>query len=81
MFEDEGEVIDLIGLVNRFEVRALHIAMEEAGGNSTVAAEILGMNRSTLVERRRKLGLVIANPRKPRPTIASAVNSAPQATE
>lgn len=49
-----GKKFDLKKFVNRIERRLVVIAMEEAKGNCCHAAKILGLGRTTLVEKRRK---------------------------
>jgi transcriptional regulator with PAS, ATPase and Fis domain len=50
------EELDLRTAIKKVEGRLIARALERAGGNRTEAAAILGLNRTTLVEKLRKLG-------------------------
>jgi DNA-binding NtrC family response regulator len=52
---DLPENIGFEAAVNRFQVSMLESALEAAGGNKTVAAERLGMKRTTLIMKMRTL--------------------------
>jgi DNA-binding NtrC family response regulator len=51
-----GEDMDLRSAIKQVEGQLIARALEKAGGNRTEAAAILGLNRTTLVEKLRKLG-------------------------
>lgn len=51
------EGIDLEALVNEFEEKLISRALEKAGGVKSKAAQLLHMNRTTLVEKMKKKGL------------------------
>jgi len=54
---DSGsEELDLRTAIKKVEGRMIARALEKSGGNRTEAAAILGLNRTTLVEKLRKLG-------------------------
>jgi DNA-binding NtrC family response regulator len=40
------------------ERQCVEVALEKANGNKTYAAELLGVNRTTLIEKCRRLGLL-----------------------
>jgi DNA-binding NtrC family response regulator len=46
--------VDLRLLLTRLEERLIGQALERTGGNKNRAAELLGMNRTTLVEKLRR---------------------------
>ncbi len=50
------EELDLRTAIKRVEGQLIARALEKSGGNRTEAAAILGLNRTTLVEKIRKLG-------------------------
>ncbi|MBV1860183.1 MAG: sigma 54-interacting transcriptional regulator [Nannocystaceae bacterium] len=50
------EELDLRTAIKKVEGQVIARALEKAGGNRTEAASILGLNRTTLVEKLRKLG-------------------------
>ena len=50
------EEMDLRTAIKKVEGQLIARALEKAGGNRTEAAAILGLNRTTLVEKLRKLG-------------------------
>ncbi len=54
-FPPEG--LDFNGLVSAYEDRLIRGALEAAGGVKNQAAKLLGLNRTTLVEKMRKKGL------------------------
>ena len=49
--------VDLKELIERFEGELVRQALDRTGGNRTKAAALLGLNRTTLVEKLKKLGL------------------------
>ncbi len=51
-----SEELDLRTAIKSVESRVIARALEKTGGNRTEAASILGLNRTTLVEKLRKLG-------------------------
>ena len=51
-----SEELDLRAAIKAVESEFISRALEKAGGNRTEAAAILGLNRTTLVEKLRKLG-------------------------
>lgn len=51
-----SEELDLRTAIKKVEGQVIARALEKAGGNRTEAASILGLNRTTLVEKLRKLG-------------------------
>ena len=53
--------LDFRGVVDRFQTDLIREALEATGGNKKEAAELLGLNRTTLTEKIKKLGL--AEPR------------------
>lgn len=55
LFADNG--VDLPALVAELESRMIQAAMEKAGGIKSKAAELLNLNRTTLVEKIRRLNL------------------------
>jgi two-component system response regulator HydG len=50
-----AEGIDLYAVLGELEDRLIHEALERTGGNKNQAARVLGLNRTTLVEKLRKL--------------------------
>jgi transcriptional regulator with PAS, ATPase and Fis domain len=54
---DAGGDLDFRGVVDRFQADLIRDALERTGGNKKEAAEILGLNRTTLIEKIKKLGL------------------------
>ncbi len=50
------EELDLRTAIKKVEGQVIARALEKAGGNRTEAASLLGLNRTTLVEKLRKLG-------------------------
>lgn len=52
---DEG--VDFNALVNQFELQLITGALSRTGGNKKAAARLLGLNRTTLVEKIKKKGL------------------------
>ncbi len=53
---DTAEGLNLKSAVDNVEQRLIRIALERTSGNRTEAAALLGLNRTTLVEKLRKLG-------------------------
>lgn len=53
----ESESLDLRSAVESLERHLINQALEAAGGNRTEAAALLGLNRTTLVEKLRKYGV------------------------
>jgi len=58
-FEPEslGSEVDFRGVVDRFQSELIRDALAKTGGNKKEAAEYLGLNRTTLIEKIKKLGL------------------------
>jgi DNA-binding NtrC family response regulator len=56
-FSEDG--IDLPALVAEFECRMIQAALESCGGVKTKAAELLHLNRTTLVEKIRRYNLQV----------------------
>ena len=54
---DEG--VDLNGLIDQLEIRMIKLALTKAGGNKNKAAGLLGLKRTTLVEKIKKKGIEI----------------------
>jgi DNA-binding NtrC family response regulator len=52
-----GEGLDLSGLIESIERYYISMALGQASGNRTRAAERLGMKRTTLLARMRSLGM------------------------
>ena len=50
--------IDFYSVITAIEEKLIRIALNEAKNNQTKAAFILGVNRTTLVMRMRKMGLL-----------------------
>jgi DNA-binding NtrC family response regulator len=50
--------VDLNGFIQTIEDQLILQALSRTGGNKTLAAELLRLNRTTLIERMRKKGLV-----------------------
>lgn len=48
------EPVDLQGLLRRLEDAFIDAALERAGGNKKAAADLLGLQRTTLVEKLRR---------------------------
>jgi sigma-54 dependent transcriptional regulator, flagellar regulatory protein len=53
----ESESLDLRSAVESLEKQLINQALDAAGGNRTEAAALLGLNRTTLVEKLRKYGV------------------------
>jgi sigma-54 dependent transcriptional regulator, flagellar regulatory protein len=53
----ESESLDLRSAVETLERQLINHALDVAGGNRTEAAALLGLNRTTLVEKLRKYGV------------------------
>ena len=49
--------LDFRGVVDRFQADLIRDALDRTGGNKKEAAEYLGLNRTTLIEKIKKLGL------------------------
>lgn len=64
MDREEARVhaINLKELLRAIEREAIENAMRATNGNCARAAKLLGMGRTTLIERRRSLGMPIAPP-------------------
>ena len=56
------EGVDLYKVLADIEDRLIHEALERSGGNKNQAAKILGLNRTTLVEKLRKKGALKGSP-------------------
>ena len=52
------EGVDLDGVLERIENGFIQQALQRSRGNKTVAAELLNLNRTTLIERLRKKGML-----------------------
>lgn len=52
-FPEEG--IDLKGMVENFELQLIQKALDRSGGNKNRAAQLLRMNRTTLIEKLKKM--------------------------
>jgi DNA-binding NtrC family response regulator len=50
--------VDLNAIVSEVEDRLIDLAMGQASGNKTLAARLLRINRTTLVEKLRARGLI-----------------------
>lgn len=61
------EGMDLDGLLREIENRLILQGLNRARGNKTLAAELLRLNRTTLIERIRKRGLGIPSEHSPQP--------------
>ena len=59
-----SEGIDIDGCIQRFQHDMMLQALERTHGNKTVAAELLGLNRTTFIERMRRYGLGSLVPRR-----------------
>jgi DNA-binding protein Fis len=51
-----GDHIDLAGTLSRIEATLIARAMKAANGNKTRAAEALGLNRTTLIDKLKRVG-------------------------
>ncbi len=49
--------VDFNALVDRYETHLITLALDKTGGNKKAAARLLGLNRTTLVEKIKKKGL------------------------
>ena len=56
--------IDIDGCIQRFQRQMMGQALERAHGNKTAAANLLGLNRTTFIERMRRHGLGSLVPRR-----------------
>lgn len=72
-----GDGIDLDSLVQEMENRLILQALSRVHGNKTMAAELLRLNRTTLVERMRRRGLVPPPQQIPLPLLSSVRKVAP----
>ena len=54
MAQGSSPGLDLRAAIERLEKRMIDEALQRAGGNRTEAAALLGLNRTTLVEKLRK---------------------------
>jgi DNA-binding NtrC family response regulator len=50
------EGVDLRALVDRYEAELIHKALEKSAGNKNRAAQLLRLNRTTLIEKLKKMG-------------------------
>lgn len=57
---------NLIAKIREIEVGYINTAYKQASGNKSIAAEILGINRTTLVEKMRKHGFKLREPCRPK---------------
>jgi len=55
--EGSGDGLDFRSVVDRFQADLIREALAKSGGNKKEAAEQLGLNRTTLIEKIKKLGL------------------------
>jgi len=68
-----AEGVDLDGILEKIENSFIEQALQRARGNKTMAAELLKLNRTTLIERLRKKGML--EPRRPNGAGASPVGN------
>jgi transcriptional regulator with PAS, ATPase and Fis domain len=68
--------VDLDGMLERIENGFIHQALTRSGGNKTMAAELLKINRTTFIERLRKKGMLQTVRRTP---LAGTAQTAPGA--
>lgn len=68
----KGVVGDYYHCIEQFQKGLVQSAMDRAGGNTTLASEILGIGRNTLVEIRRRLGFPMAPEGRPKMLIHKA---------
>ncbi|HSA59909.1 MAG TPA: sigma-54 dependent transcriptional regulator [bacterium] len=54
VFPEEG--VDLRAMVERFEASLIHRALDRSAGNKNRAAQLLRLNRTTLIEKLKKMG-------------------------
>jgi transcriptional regulator with PAS, ATPase and Fis domain len=66
-----NEGVDLDGVLEKIENGLIEQALERARGNKTMAAELLKLNRTTLIERLRKKGML--QPARSNPAEAASV--------
>ena len=59
-----GDGFDIDGCIQRFQREMMLQALERTHGNKTVAATLLGLNRTTFIERMRRHGLGSLVPRR-----------------
>jgi transcriptional regulator with PAS, ATPase and Fis domain len=60
--------VDLDGVLERIENGFIEQALQRSRGNKTIAAELLKLNRTTLIERLRKKGMLQSSRRSSPPT-------------
>ena len=53
----EPRTMNLNAELNRLEVELIRLALKQSGGNKNRASQILGLNRTTLIEKIKRLGL------------------------
>ena len=63
-FTLSGDGIDIDRCIQRFQRQMMVQALERAHGNKTAAASLLGLNRTTFIERMRRHGLGSLVPRR-----------------
>ena len=51
-----GDAIDLVATLARMEAALIDRAMRTSGGNQTRAAELLGLSRTTLLDKLKRAG-------------------------
>lgn len=78
LLPEEG--VNLKDVVDRFETQLIKIAMERAGGVKNRAANLLGLNRTTLVEKLKKKKLMSAGKVKTAPPPVKAEEALPEFT-
>ncbi len=78
LLPEEG--VNLKEVVDRFETQLIKIAMERAGGVKNRAANLLGLNRTTLVEKLKKKKLMSAGKVKAVPPLVKAEETLPEFT-
>jgi DNA-binding NtrC family response regulator len=61
-FKEEVELspkgVDLNAIIDEIETKLILQALDMTGGNKTRAAKLLGLNRTTLIEKMKKKGLL-----------------------
>jgi DNA-binding NtrC family response regulator len=57
--------IDLDAFLESIENDLIHQALDQSHGNKSLAAQLLGLNRTTLLERLRKKGLLVSRRKIP----------------
>lgn len=58
--------VDLFKLVDELETYWINEALRASGGSRTIAAQYLSMNRTTLVEKMRKRGMIVPHEKRGR---------------